>query len=146
MKFVVCLVLCCLSVINARYLNIEHSFGDVIHGEIFGLEHISAEMPTTSHTEYTQFELTFPSVSHILVFVRTHEYETHWIIFYLEQVPTNLTITGIKYIDHHPETKVEFVNGKIGDHQMTIKVVALNHDIDSTFIFYTKKWKIMYFY
>lgn len=136
MKLAVCLILCNLSVNMARYVNNEHFFGDVRNSEIFGMEHVSAEMPTTNHTSYTQFEFTFPSVSHKLLCVNKNKILIH---FYFEQVPTDLTITGIKYIDHHPETKVEFLNGKIGDHQITIKVVALQHDIDSTFIFYTKK-------
>lgn len=56
---------------------------------------------------------------------------------FLQKVPTVRRIVGIKYIDHHPQTRVEFVEGNIGDNQITIKVTASDHNIDSTFVFYS---------
>lgn len=45
-------------------------------------------------------------------------------------------IVGLKYIDRLPTTKVEFLKGYLGDYQMTIKITAEGHGLDSTFIFY----------
>lgn len=55
-------------------------------------------------------------------------------LFY--QIPSEYPIVGLKYLDYHEPTKVEFVNGSIGDHQITIRLIAVLHEIVSDFVFY----------
>lgn len=55
---------------------------------------------------------------------------------FIHQIPNEDPIVGLKLIDRIPRTTVEFVEGNIGDKQLTLKLTAEEHDIDVTLIFY----------
>lgn len=68
MKLAVCLSLFCLCIsINAYPVNEEHVFGDVLHGEIMGTEHIKALVPIDNRLEYTVYQFTYPKVREIVI-------------------------------------------------------------------------------
>lgn len=52
------------------------------------------------------------------------------------QIPSKNPIVGIHFIDQIPKTHVEFVDGNIGDHQITIKVSTEQKEIFCYFDFY----------
>lgn len=63
MKLSVCLSLFCLCItINAHPVNQEHVFGDVLHGEVMGSEHIKASVPIDNGFDYTVYQFTYPKV------------------------------------------------------------------------------------
>lgn len=39
----------------------------------------------------------------------------------------------------YPRTELEFIKGNIGDRQLTIKLTAIDHDIDAYLMFYVNR-------
>lgn len=69
MKLVFGFVFSCLYIaITAHPINEEHIFGDVLHGEIMGIEHVKAKMSrmhVNNGLAYAVYELTYPKVREI---------------------------------------------------------------------------------
>ncbi|XP_055312551.1 uncharacterized protein LOC129574496 [Sitodiplosis mosellana] len=116
MKFSICLLLCCLCGINASLRKDETNYGNFEKGLIYGMEQVQVQM---ADTEYTTHEFKFP-----------------------KRPNKTRIIVGVKHIDYHPTTEIEFVEGWIGDHQMTIRLTAQRHSINSTFVFYSLRTAI----
>ncbi|XP_055312544.1 uncharacterized protein LOC129574489 [Sitodiplosis mosellana] len=115
MKFAVCLLLSCLSLISTLPTEDHQHHVQVwgnVHGHELGSHYVKMAMPDNKHTVY---EFTYP-------FHGQSEYP----------------IVGVKLLDYHQHTKVEFIKGQFGDHQLTLKVTADDHPIDAHFLFYVE--------
>lgn len=60
----------------------------------------------------------------------------------IDEAPNKYPIVGIKLVDKCPTTQVEFVKGKLGDKEITIKLTSWDHDIRSNFTFYRNPWRM----
>lgn len=69
-------------------------------------------------------------------------------IFFYFQFPNEYPIIGIDLVDTYSPTTVKFVDGNIGDKQITIQLAAEGHKIDCYFYFFynpsnkTNAWTI----
>lgn len=142
MKFGIAIVFCLsINLISARTeVNI---WGDVNATEFGRIRAVKTDDTLKS------FTFTYPEVKlnyHFCTIWYNFMVQTNIsFIVSIKQTPNEYPIVGIKLIDDDPPTIIEFVEGNIGDKQVTIRISIEGHKIDSLFIFYhNPKWRSIF--